>query len=288
MNRKVIYAAVLACALAVVGVTSSVARSATALPTPKAFVSNLDLECFPTDPFTPTFPPILTHHLNPVLAGLPDEKVTLGVRQQLCVPVAKNGVIPPADVLNFIKYVDLSCYQIQGINVNKQLNLTQLNPVLAKLPPANVTMTSPQQLCLPVVKNGNTPPPDVLQLVQYIDLKCYLIVPPVSVGFPLTLSELDPVLTGIPNHPVTMLNNRQLCVPVQKNNQVIPAAVLNIVRWIDLEKYDISTPAVLPPVNLKLTQIDPLNVSMPPEPATISAPAQLGVPVAKNGAIPPG
>ncbi len=278
--------ALVAVLVALVGLVST-SSAQTALPSPKAFVSNLDLECWRTDAFTPAFQPILTHHLNPVLANLPDERVTLGTRQQLCVPVAKNGVIPPQGVVDFIKYVDLACYQIQGINVNFPLNLTQLNPVLAGLPPQNVTMTSPQQLCVPVIKNGNVPPADVLALVQYIDLKCYLISPPFLPGTPLTLTQLDPVLSAVPPHKVTLQNSRQLCVPVQKQNQAIPSAVLNIVRWIDLEKFDLNTTTVINPIQLKLNHINPLLTGLPSEPAKISGPLQLGVPVAKNGVIPP-
>lgn len=64
---------VFVCAL-VLG-SASPARALT-LPTPLAFVSNLDLECYQTDSYTPAVPPILTHHLNPVLSGLPDEKMS--------------------------------------------------------------------------------------------------------------------------------------------------------------------------------------------------------------------
>jgi hypothetical protein len=261
--------------------------SAQTLPDPHTFVSNLDLECWQTVPYTPAFPPILTHHLNPVLSGLPDEKVTLGARQQLCSPVAKNGVIPPSSVLPFIQYVDLSCYQVTGINVNRPLNLTQLNPVLAGLPPQNVVMTSPQQLCVPVIKNNMSPPAAVLALVQYIDLKCYAITPPASANVPLTLSQLDPVLASMPAQKVTMQNNRQLCVPVQKNNQAIPANVLNIVRWIDLEKYDVTPSTPVSPFALALNHINPLLVTLPTEQTSLTQPLQLAVPVAKNGAIPP-
>ncbi len=183
--------------------------------------------------------------------------------------------------------VDLSCYAIQGINVNRPLNLKQLNPVLAGLAPQNVVMTVPQQLCVPVIKNGNTPPPDVLALVKYIDLKCYAITPPYNPNFPLTLTQLDPVLAGVPPQHAVMQNSRQLCVPVQKNNQAIPPSVLNIVRWIDLEKFDLAVAPPTPVITLRLNHINPLLSGLPTETATISGPFQLAVPVAKNGVIPP-
>lgn len=278
-------AVIVATAALVVGLSST--SSAQTLPDPHTFVSNLDLECWQTTAYTPQFAAILTHHLNPVLAGLPDEYVTLGTRQQLCSPVAKNGVIPPSTVLPFIQYVDLSCYGITGINVNKPLNLTQLNPVLAGLPPQNVVMTTPQQLCVPVIKDGMNPPATVLALVKYIDLKCYAITPPVPANFPLTLTQLDPLLASMPAQKVTMQNNRQLCVPVQKDNQVIPSSVLSIVQWIDLEKYDLTLSGSTTPFSLSLNHINPLLTSLPTEQTSLNQPLQLAVPVAKNGVIPP-
>jgi hypothetical protein len=280
-----VVAALVAALTAVVGLMP--ASSAQTLPGPKSFVSNLDLECWKTDPYTPSFQPILTHHLNPVLANLPDERVTLGTRQQLCAPVAKNGVNPPPEVIDFIKYVDLSCYQIQGVTVNFPLTLSQLNPVLSGLPTQSVTITTPQQLCVPVVKNGDVPPAEVLTLARFIDLKCYGLTPTFAPGTPLTLTQLDPVLAGLPAHKVALQNSRQLCVPVQKQNQAIPASVLNIVRWIDLEKFDLATTTTIPSVGLTLTHINPLLAGLPAEPAKLSGPLQLAVPVAKNGVFPP-
>jgi hypothetical protein len=111
--------------------------------------------------------------------------------------------------------------------------------------------------------------------------------PPFVPGTPLTLTQLDPVLSGLPPHHVILQSSRQLCVPVQKNNQVIPASVLNIVRWIDLEKFDLVTSTTITPVTLTLNHINPLLSGLPAETATLTGPLQLGVPVAKNGVIPP-
>jgi hypothetical protein len=277
-------AVLVAASATVVGLSAN--SFAQALPGPLSFVSNLDLECWQTTPYTPVFAPILTHHLNPVLSSLPDEKVTLGNRQQECSPVAKNSVIPPSPALAFIQYTDLSCYAITGINVNFPVTLTQLNPVLAGIPAQKVVMTVPEQLCVPVIKNGQAPPAAVLALVQYIDLKCYA-VQAASVNFPVTLTQLDPVLTGLPAQKVTLLSSVQLCVPVQKNNQAIPASVLNIARWVDLEKFTLTLSGSAPSVSLTLNHINPLLVGLPTENATLSGPLQLAVPVAKNGVIPP-
>jgi hypothetical protein len=278
-------AAVLVAASAmVVGLSSN--SYAQALPGPLSFVSNLDLECWQTTSYTPAFAPILTHHLNPVLSSLPDENVTLGTRQQECSPVANNSVIPPSPVLAFVQYTDLSCYAISGINVNFPVTLTQLDPVLAGLPAQKVVMTVPQQLCVPVIKDGQSPPAAVLALVKYIDLKCYAIQAP-TVDFPVTLTQLDPVLAGLPVQSVKLLNSVQLCVPVQKDDQAIPASVLHIVQWVDLEKFTLTLSGSAPTVQLTLNHINPLLTGLPTETTTLTGPLQLAVPVAKNGVIPP-
>lgn len=272
-------------------VPSAAEPSIQALPAPLAFVSNLDLECFRTNPYTPPLStPILTRHLNPVLADLPAEQHFLGNRDKLCVPVAKNGVIPPPAVLDFVRFVDLACYRIQGLNVNRTLQLTHLNPVLRSMgvPPNVSTITVPEHLCVPVIKNNVVPPAEVLRLVQFIDLKCYATTPPALLNLPLVLSHLNPVLATLPRHQVVVNASRQLCVPVQKNNQPIPTDILNIVRWIDLQKFDISTPVAPAPVNLVLNHINPALAGLPAEQVTMTVPLQLALPVAKNGVIPPG
>lgn len=261
---------------------------AQALPTPLRFVSHVDLECFRTDAYQPPAVNIFTRHINPVLTDLPAETVTLGQRQQLCVPVAKNNVLPPPEVLEFVKYVDLACYQIKGITVNRPLNLRHLNPQLQGMPDKDIVITSPNQLCVPVVKNGLYPPAEIRQLVAFIDLKCYLAQPQTPMNKALTLSHLNPVLTNLPTHDANVTYNRQLCVPVQKNDEQMPPEVFNIVRYLDLEKYDISTPALPTPFQLAINHLNPSLSWLPTEPVTMYYGQQLALPVAKNGLIPPG
>jgi hypothetical protein len=260
---------------------------AQALPSPLRFASFLDLECFPTPPYQPPTVTITTRHLNPVLAHLPTETTILGPRQQLCVPVAKNNTLPPPDVLPFIRYVDLACYRIQGQTVNQQLRLNHLNPLFTSLPPHTVTILNPVQLCVPVMKNGVAPPPEIRRLVSFIDLKCYAETPPTPLNRTVTLTHLNPVLGQLPPANAGITTNRQLCVPVQKNNQPIPPEILHIIRWIDLEKYDITTPPLPAPVNLTLNHLNPLLAGLPTEPVTLTQARQLMLPVAKNGLIPP-
>ncbi|GII76359.1 hypothetical protein Sru01_13410 [Sphaerisporangium rufum] len=261
--------------------------AAVALPTPKGLTAFFDLECFRTSPYQPPAVALTVRHLNPVLANLPIETVTLGPREQLCVPVAKNNQAPPSPALDFLRYVDLSCYRISGIAVNAQLVLNHLNPLFQTLPRTQILMAAPQQLCVPVVKNNAVPPADVLALVRHIDLKCYAITPNNPLNLQVSLRQLNPVLTPvIPTHSAQILYPRQLCVPVQKAGDAVPAAALNLIRWIDVVKYDIATP-VLPSVSLTLRHINPVLAGLPVEQAVLSGAAQLALPVAKNGNQPP-
>ncbi|GAA3421643.1 hypothetical protein [Streptosporangium vulgare] len=262
--------------------------SALALPTPKDLTAFLDLECFKTNSYQPPATTLTLRHLNPVLSNLPIETVTLGPRQQLCVPVAKNNQAPPSPALDFIKYIDLACYRISGTTVTTGLVLSHLNPLFQSLPRTQISMNTPQQLCVPVIKNDVLPPSEVLSLVRHIDLKCYGITPNDPLNQQLSLRQLNPVLTPIiPTHGAVVLNARQLCVPVQKAGDVIPDEVLKIVRWIDLEKFDLSTPA-LPTVSLTLRHINPVLAGLPIEQAVLSGASQIALPVAKNGNFPPG
>lgn len=287
-TRVVVAVMALLASVLATGTAAAAPPQVQALPSPLRFVSNLDLECYKTDPYQPPVTFLIgTRHLNPSLSHLPAEATPLGPREQLCVPVAKNGVLPPPEILAFIRFVDLACYRIQGQNVNQPLRLTQLNPQLAGLPHRSVTIFYPQQLCLPVAKNGVFPPPEVRRLVSFIDLKCYLEAPQAPLNRTLNLRHLNPVLGNLPAHNATVTFNRQLCVPVQKQNQAIPPDILNIIRWIDLEKWDIVVPPPTPVIQLRLHHLNPLLVNLPVEPATLSGANQLMLPVAKNGVIPP-
>jgi len=269
------------------GVAGAGTATVQALPSPQRFVSSLDLECFRTSAYVPPAVSVTTRHLHPALTSLPAESNVLGAREQLCVPMATNGVIPTPDVLNFIKFVDLDCYRTSGITVNQPLNLRHLNPALAGTPAKNIVALAPTQLCLPVAKNGVLPPADVRGLVSSIALKCYSETPPVALNRPLQLNHLSPVLASLPAHPATVTSNRQLCVPVLINSQVLSPDVLNIVRWIELERYDITTSPLPAPVNLSLTHLNPVLASLPTEAVSLTSAQQLMLPVAPNGMTPP-
>ncbi|MGW4792662.1 hypothetical protein ACWEPC_09655 [Nonomuraea sp. NPDC004297] len=280
----------LSAALAVLTAAFLAAPPATAqaVPSPKEFVSYLDLDCFTTTAYQPPAVALTLRHINPVLAGLPPVQVTLGPREQLCVPVAKNTLFPPSTVLPYLRFVDLSCYRVTGPQLDRTLSLRHLNPVLANVPGFEATLITPEQLCVPVAKNGVLPPDDVLSVVSHIDLLCYGHRNNPAINTGLTLTQLNPVLTGpIPPRSVRVTTARQLCVPVQKGGDEIPPEVLDVVRWVDLEKFDLISPAVAQ-VPLTLRHLNPVLANLPAEELRITGPAQLAVPVAKNGAVPPG
>jgi hypothetical protein len=264
---------------------------AQALPSPAALVGGLDLECYRTPGPALDIDVNLTH-LNPVLLarGLQPHKVTIRELAQTCVPVLKNNASPLPGALPFERHIDFACYRVDAAPLPNPvpINLTHLNPVLANLPAHNITLERPAQLCLPVAKNGILPPPDVQAFVQYIDLECYEADPLPYPQFVVGLSQLNPQLQGIPPHPMTLdWMRRQLCVPVRKNAQPIPPAVLNILRWIDLEKFPANPVVTIAPVPLQLQHLNPLFANLPWVHVTLQEANALLVPVAKNGVFPP-
>jgi hypothetical protein len=276
---------------AVAAPSDSAAPTAVALPGPNAFVTGLDLECFNTQGPALNLQLQLSH-LNPVLIqlGLQPHAVVVRELVQTCVPVRKNGVPPQAAALPFIQQTDLACYRVDASPTPSPVPLTlkHLNPVLASLPGHGVTLLQPAQLCLPVAKNGVIPTPDILQLIQFIDLECYRVDASTHPTFGVGLQQLNPQLANIPQHQVALTSQpRQMCVPVRKNNQQIPPSVQAIVQWIDLEKFAAVTPVALPPTTVVLSHLNPLLSAQPTVPVVLQQASALMVPVSKNGAVPP-
>ena len=265
--------------------------AALALPGPNAFVSGLDLECFDTQ--GPAInQTILLKHLNPVLIqlGVPAHNAVVGGLVQTCVPVQKNGVTPSAAALPFIQQVDLACYRISApaTPLPPTLTLKHLNPVLAGLPAHQFSLRQALQLCVPMAKNGVIPTPDILRLIQFIDLECYDAPITAHPTFTVNLKQLNPQLGNIPAHNLTLVSQpRQLCVPVQKNGQAIPDDVLNVLRWVDLEKFTASPVVSVAPVNVVLSHLNPLFAALPRFEVQLARAVALMVPVSKNGATPP-
>jgi hypothetical protein len=275
---------------AVASPESTIESAILPLPGPNQFVSGLDLDCF-TTPGPRLDMPINLRHLNPVLIGLrlPPHQVIVRELQQTCVPVEKNGRPPHPAAAPFIRQVAFGCYRVEASPQPAALRLQHMNPVLAGLPGHDVVLIRPEQLCVPMSLNGAPIPPEVLRLVQFIDIECYSTDPiGVHPSFILSLRQLHPELVGMAPHPLSLVSHpRQMCVPVVKNNQPIPFDVLAIAQWVDLEKFTASPNGSIPPFFVTLHHLNPLLVARPPFRVTLQQVAGLLVPVAKNGAAPP-
>lgn len=192
---------------------------------------------------------------------------------------------------SFVKNLDVRCYRLANLPpLGFNLQLTHLNPVLVSmgLPVENVTLGTPQDFCVPVYKNNIPPSADALPFIRFVDWKCYGITGP-SLNLPLTLNQLNPVISGLlgPTTTVTVREPQQLCVPVRKNNQAIPAAVLQLIRHLDVKCYRIEAPPIPLNQSVTLSHLNPL-ITLPPETVTVLAPPhQLCVPVRKNNLVPP-
>jgi hypothetical protein len=264
------------------------------LPDPKAFVPWLDLNCYVPDATAQqqTLNRTVTiTQLNPRLATVPPHQVTVGNLQELCVPVMKNKTVPPAS-LPWERFVDLACYGLpDGPTFGFQMALTQLNPVLRRTNPQLpqlsdvVTLGAAQQLCVPVAKNPQQLPlpPEVQQLIQYLDLECFAVQNPMfALQSPLTLSHLNPLLAGFPDETAQALTPSQVCLPVQKNDVAPPAGVLAVVRAVDIEKYKLLPPGQTLTVSLTLHQLNPLFNDVADVPVRQLTPQELGLPVRKD------
>lgn len=207
----------------------------------------------------------------------------------LVLPVAATAQLPP--VATFVQYLDVRCYKIPDQPpLNLPLQLDHLNPLFVEkgFPAEHVTVQEPQQLCVPVAKNGNYPPADTLPFIRYVDWKCYGIDGP-SLDYQLHLDHLNPVIRQMfgPGDDVWVREPQQLCVPVMKNNAAPPAYVRQLIQWLDVKCYRVEStyPAA---GQITLNHLNPLFSGAAAEIAKITGPAnQLCVPVAKNGSIPP-
>lgn len=265
------------------------------LPSPFQLVSNIDLACNDVKGGQTPARSIMISHLNPVLQrmGFKEEQAHLGRLEQLCVPVAKNEVIPPNSAYAFVRWIDLACYHAKSENSQvANLKLSHLNPVLRKLglPPEKVAMGRLEQVCLPVAKNGAVPPNSVRRLVEHVDIACYAIDPYTpSQPFDLHLTHLNPVLrrSGLREEKIEVILPEQLCVPVAKNRIKPPEEVLKYIRWIDLKKYQAKPLNNRRPIPLTLSHLNPMFSQVQPFRIEMLAIDQLAVPVAKNDQIPP-
>lgn len=126
------------------------------------FIRYVDLKCYRIT--GPSINLDLTlQQLNPVIAHKfgPEVKVVAREPQQLCVPVAKNNMIPPPEIRSLISQLDIKCYRVESPQIaSGTVSLTHLNPLFGNTAPETVTFAqqAPRQLCVPVAKNGQIPP----------------------------------------------------------------------------------------------------------------------------------
>jgi len=286
----------LALAFATAGALTLSATAAHAQQPPSAFelASQLDYECRPVNDMPPPVPALGIRQLNPVLKDqIPTQVVQLGPSQQLCVPVAKNNNIPTARALPIIEHSDIICYQATAPGpVDVHLKLSHLNPVLTNLPNEFVHLTELQSVCVPVRKNADQIPPAIGTIDRYVDQACYKLEEPTSsADKPLFLKHLNPVIRAMDfaDRQVVMRRAHTLCVPIAKNNEVVPPAVEALVKWMDFLKYSVDVVQGAGPVfPLFLTHLNPLFAALPPFPVTVyNDPIHLMVPVVKNDNVPP-
>ncbi len=190
------------------------------------FIQYLDWKCYGISGPSVNVPLTLTQ-LNSVMASLfgPTVAVTMVAPQQLCVPVVKNNANPPANVQSLVEWLDVKCYSVTSSqHTTQNITLAHLNPLLAGLPPeVSAVGPTPNQLCVPVTKNGQQPPSSILPYVQFADVLCYPATG-APLGKTLTLHHLNPVLVGVglPSETVPITASEQLCVPVAKNGSFPP------------------------------------------------------------------
>jgi hypothetical protein len=261
----------------------SMAAAGQPLPTPRQFVQNLDVRCYKIDK------PVRLRldHLNPVFIekGLPHERVNLDP-QQLCVPVTKEDEWPDPAAFPFLQFVDWRCYGINGPPLNLPLRVDHLNPIFkAWFGWQQITVMEPQQLCVPVAKDGLIPPPDVLRLIQWLDVKCYRIhADPMAAGL-IWLTHLNPLFAHLPREFTQFTGPSQLCVPVAKDLWFPPDDVRAIIEWADVLCYWLQGA----PLNrdVRLTHLNPVLAWLPEETFWITDSEKLCVPVAKDKKFPP-
>jgi hypothetical protein len=180
--------------------------------------------------------------------------------------------------------LDLECHSAEGPPPAASVFIRQLNPVLQDhLPNQQVQLGPLEDVCVPVAKNKQVPTPDALNVARWVDLACYeASAPPVDVD--VNLSHLNPVLAGLPDEDVKLVQVEQLCVPVRKNNAEIPQAVLGLVRHFDFACYRLEEPTEDVNFPLTLTHENPVirALDLDDREVRMRRARQLCVPVGKN------
>jgi hypothetical protein len=252
----------------------------------------LDLECYLPDAQAHEQDldrSIELRQLNPLLAPLPSHSVRVRRFEEFCTPVQKNSIVPPDSVLDLIRFTDFACYEIEnGPRLDLPLKLSHINPVLEPLdPPFSLTETiagAAKQLCTPVAKNlpSNSIPQRTVEFLRHLDLQCFEIsAPPIENLQPaLRLGQLNPIMSQLPDELYSNFQPRQVCVPVHKQgNPAVPSEILDLIKHVSIEKYQITPTGTPSTVNITLKQINPLFASVPDVAVQTLTPRHVGLPV---------
>jgi hypothetical protein len=201
-----------------------------------SFIEWIDLACYAASA-EPVDVDVKLSHLNPVLAGLPEESVTLTELSQVCVPVSKNNVPPPEPVRDLANHFDLACYDLAEPTafLNFPLWLSHLNPVIRAmgLPNRFGYLQRARQLCVPIAKEEQPVPPGPLSRVQWSDFLKYKFRPVAPIPpLPLWIRHLNPLFAWVAPfwtelqavNPALPAQWPELMVPVAKNGQLPPGA----------------------------------------------------------------
>lgn len=200
------------------------------IPPPEVlrFIQFVDWKCYRIE--GPSLDlPLQLDHLNRVIVDMfgKVDRVIVREPQQLCVPVVKDLKYPPPEVQRLVEWLDVKCYRVDSDRHigGEAIRLTHLNPLFWDLEPEVVFFQgpAPNQLCVPVAKNGKYPPDDIRRFIEFSDVLCYDIR-----GRPLDrklrLDHLNPVLLdlGLKEEYVYVGESHKLCVPVAKNGRFPP------------------------------------------------------------------
>ena len=175
---------------------------------------------------------------------------------------AAQAQVQPPSPYELASQLDFECRPAQGVAPAPQVFIRQLNPVLQnRLPNQMANLGALEQVCVPVAKNGQIPAPRALPIAAMIDLACYrATAAPVDVD--VTLSHLNPVLAGLPDEDVHLINLQQVCVPVNKNDTELPPAIKQIVSSFDFACYELLEPTSSADKTLVLSHLNPVIQAM--------------------------
>ncbi|MBX2811571.1 MAG: hypothetical protein KTR25_07170 [Myxococcales bacterium] len=189
------------------------------------YVRWVDLACYRAralDP-EPLNNRIHVKHLNPVLSGLPENTVKITHLAEVCTPVRKNNQPPVFHrALRLVRHIDIACYELEQPtdDVLFPLVLEHLNPVVRAMnhPNRHTQLRRARQLCLPVQKNTQEIPDDVLDIVRWVDFLRYAIEPVEDSLIPLRLKHMNPLWNHLPRFSVELnaKDARHLMVPISK------------------------------------------------------------------------